>query len=218
MTFLPIFYARAGGSLVSFRFGPAFPVRHTTPDSTFSLTTVPSAPSRMSATSFRSPMAAHAPGFLEFWTKSMAAWIFGPMDPGNSLPAFVPNRYSGVTSDISRASGFPKFSQIPPPSVKMMYASASSSVASLAPHASLSITASTPCNVCGLDGIRETGTPPPPQAIGRTDGLCSNSVRIESICRISSGAGDGTTRRKYSPSGLMVHPNDCCNACASCTP
>ena len=46
------------------------------------------------------------------------------------------------------------------------------------------MTASTPIKVCGLDGIRDTGMPPPPQAIGRTSGAFSRIVLIASICRI----------------------------------
>ena len=48
------------------------------------------------------------------------------MEPGNFCPAPVSERYDGVALDISRASGFPKFSQMPPPSVRMISPSAPS--------------------------------------------------------------------------------------------
>jgi len=59
----------------------------------------------------------------------------------------------------------------------------------------LSMTASTPINVFGFDGTRETGIPPPPQAIGKIPGEYLSRVLIASICKISNGGGDGTTRR-----------------------
>ena len=55
------------------------------------------------------------------------------------FPALVPNKYSGVATAISLASGLPNRSQIPPPSVKIMYPSASRSNASFPPQASLSV-------------------------------------------------------------------------------
>lgn len=61
----------------------------------------------------------------------------------------------------------------------------------------LSMTASTPINVCGFAGTRATGIPPPPQAIVKVPGECSIRVLIASICKISIGGGEGTTRRKY---------------------
>mmetsp|Transcript_24326 Transcript_24326/g.67409 ORF Transcript_24326/g.67409 Transcript_24326/m.67409 type:complete len:227 (-) Transcript_24326:425-1105(-) len=193
--------------------------RHTTEFSTLSsLMMVPSRLDMMSAASFKSPIAANTPFLLLFCTNPMAASILGPMDPGNFLPALVPNKYSGVTMAISCASGFPKFFQIPPPSVRMIKASASKSTASLLPHASLSITASTPIKVSGREGTRDTGTPPPPQAMGSTLGECSSKVLTASTCKISSGAGLGTTRRKYSPSGLTIHPSDSARAWASLGP
>lgn len=73
---------------------------------------------------------------------------------------------------------------MPPPSVKIMYPSAFNSFANFAPHTSLSMTASTPVNVRGLDGIRDTGIPPPPQAIGRRSGDDSSNVFIASSCII----------------------------------
>ena len=68
----------------------------------------------------------------------------------------------------------------------MINPSASNSAANLAPHASLSMTASTPVSVRGLEGIRETGMPPPPQAMGRMSGDCSRMVLIASIWMILS--------------------------------
>lgn len=106
-----------------------------------------------------------------------------------------PSKYSGVARDISMASAFPKFFQIPPPSVRMMYPSALRSHANFAPHISLSITASTPCRVVGQEGTRLTGTPPPPHAMTSESFPLSSSVEMASIWRISSGSGLGTTRR-----------------------
>ena len=179
---------------------------------------VPSSLDNNLAASFKSPITAYALGLWLFCTKAMAASILGPILPGNFAPALVPNKYSGVTNFISFASGLPKFFHIPPPSVKIKYASASNSVANLEPQASLSITASTPCNVCGRDGTRDTGTPPPPHAMGNMFGQWSKRVRTASTCNISLGGGLGTTRRKYSPSAFTIHPNDSASACASLGP
>ena len=75
------------------------------------------------------------------------------------------------------------------------------------------MTASTPPSVRSLPGTHVVGIPPPPAQITTTP--CSSSHRIGRISKIRFGAGDGTTRRRRSPSRLNTQPFSAASASAS---
>mmetsp|Transcript_2022 Transcript_2022/g.6689 ORF Transcript_2022/g.6689 Transcript_2022/m.6689 type:complete len:233 (-) Transcript_2022:497-1195(-) len=163
----------------------------TTSSGTSCLISVPFVPPMSSAASFRSPMMAQAPGSGDSMTNSMAAATLGPMDPGNFWPDFRARRYWGVTTLISRPSGLPNFSQMPPPSVRMMRPCAPMDRAMSDAVPSLSTTPSTPTM---SPKTRDTGAPPPPAAM--TSGyLASRSAVTASSWRMAWGFGLATTRR-----------------------
>ena len=89
----------------------------------------------------------------------------------------------------------------------MSSASASRSRARSALAWSLSMTASTPTSSRPAGtavSVYITGMPPPPAQV--TTVSCSSSHSIGSTPKIPLGAGEGTTRRTWSPSGLKAQP------------
>ena len=74
------------------------------------------------------------------------------------------------------------------------------------------MTASTPPSVRSSPGTHVVGIPPPPAQI--TTAPCSSSHRIGRISKIRFGAGDGTTRRRWSPSRLNTQPFSAASASA----
>ena len=138
-------------------------------------------------------------------TNEQAARTFGPIEPAaNSRRGQRLRRRRGGSR---AAPACPSRSRRRRRRSRSASASACRSWASSALARSLSITASTPTSrrpAGAGSSVYMTGIPPPPAQI--TTQPCSSSHSTGSTPKIRCGSGEGTTRRKLSPSGLNSHP------------
>src|SRR5262245_40158109 len=156
-------------------------------------TVVPAVPA--SASSTRSAEGITA-GRRQASAQSAAASSFGPMLPAGNCPRRRRVRASSTLSlRAGRSPGFRKSRRTSGTSVKMRSTSAARWRARSDEARSLSTTASTPRR--RPPGSLTTGMPPPPAATTTTP--AASRTRIASASTISSGSGDGTTRRKPRP-------------------